>query len=226
MAVAEAEWEEACRGLMRAALDRAWVDGALAAGVRRQARQGQSRGKVGQSSPGRGSVPPRTQLRQLLAQGKHSRGVSRSLPCCIPGRRLELSMPAASAGRTVAAHRRSAASTIFVHVSFYLAVSTTDSHLLSELYSVALFVTRQRVARRNRPADKLGAPLPEGARLPRSVKVTGLAQKLGQLEAVTREFQSKYWANLQLLGQPCNFYAPPQVAMCDPRKGRRTSRGD
>jgi hypothetical protein len=40
-----------------------------------------------------------------------------------------------------------------------------------------------------------------------SVKVTGLAQKLGQLEAVSREFQSKYWANLQLLGQPCNFYA-------------------
>jgi hypothetical protein len=33
-----------------------------------------------------------------------------------------------------------------------------------------------------------------------SVKVTGLAQKLGQLEAVHRNFQSKYWANLKLLG--------------------------
>jgi hypothetical protein len=30
---------------------------------------------------------------------------------------------------------------------------------------------------------------------------------LGQLEAVHRDFQSKYWANLKLLGQPCNFYA-------------------
>ena len=38
-----------------------------------------------------------------------------------------------------------------------------------------------------------------------SVKVTGLAQKLGQLEAVNREFQSKYWANLQLLDQPCTL---------------------
>jgi hypothetical protein len=41
----------------------------------------------------------------------------------------------------------------------------------------------------------------------RSVKVTGLGQNLGQLEAVHRDFQSKYEASLQLLGQPCNFYA-------------------
>ena len=34
----------------------------------------------------------------------------------------------------------------------------------------------------------------------RSVNVTGLAQKLGQLEAVNRDFQSKYWATLPLLG--------------------------
>jgi hypothetical protein len=34
-----------------------------------------------------------------------------------------------------------------------------------------------------------------------------LAQRLGQLEAVHRDFQSKYWADLKLLGQPCNFYA-------------------
>ena len=40
-----------------------------------------------------------------------------------------------------------------------------------------------------------------------SVKATGLAQKLGQLEAANRDFQSKLWANLQLLGQPCNFRA-------------------
>jgi hypothetical protein len=40
-----------------------------------------------------------------------------------------------------------------------------------------------------------------------SVKVTGLAQKLGQLEAVNRDLQSKSWANLQLLGQPCNVRA-------------------
>jgi hypothetical protein len=39
------------------------------------------------------------------------------------------------------------------------------------------------------------------------VKVTGLAQKLGQLEAVNMDLQPKYWANLNLLGQPCNFYA-------------------
>ena len=40
-----------------------------------------------------------------------------------------------------------------------------------------------------------------------SVKDTGLAQKLGQLEAVNRDLQAKSWANLQLLGQPCNFPA-------------------
>jgi hypothetical protein len=40
-----------------------------------------------------------------------------------------------------------------------------------------------------------------------SVKVTGLAQKLGQLEAANRDLQSKPWASLNLLGQPCNFYA-------------------
>jgi hypothetical protein len=40
-----------------------------------------------------------------------------------------------------------------------------------------------------------------------SVKVTGLAQKLGELEAVHMDFQPKYWANLKLLGQPINFYA-------------------
>ena len=42
---------------------------------------------------------------------------------------------------------------------------------------------------------------------PTNVKVTGLVQKLGQLEAVNREFHSKYGANLQLLGQPYNFHA-------------------
>ena len=42
---------------------------------------------------------------------------------------------------------------------------------------------------------------------PRSAKVTGLVQKLGQFEAVHRDLQSKSWANLRLLGQPCNFYA-------------------
>jgi hypothetical protein len=46
--------------------------------------------------------------------------------------------------------------------------------------------------------DVLGRP---------GAKVTGLAQKLGQLEAVHRDLQSKSWANLQLLGQPCNFHA-------------------
>ena len=40
-----------------------------------------------------------------------------------------------------------------------------------------------------------------------SVKVTGLVQKLGQLEAGNRDLQSKSWANLNILGQPCNFYA-------------------
>ena len=47
---------------------------------------------------------------------------------------------------------------------------------------------------------------------PSSVKVTGLAQKLGQLEAVSRDLQSKYWANLNILGQPCSF---PALATSD-----------
>ena len=38
-------------------------------------------------------------------------------------------------------------------------------------------------------------------------QATGLAQKLGQLEAANRDLQSKSWATLKLLGQPCNFYA-------------------
>ena len=42
---------------------------------------------------------------------------------------------------------------------------------------------------------------------PHRVKFTGLAQRLGQLEAVYRDLQSKYWANLKNLGQHCNFYA-------------------
>ena len=49
------------------------------------------------------------------------------------------------------------------------------------------------------------------------MKVTGLAQKLGQLGAVHRELQSKYWANLKLLGQPCNFYAQADVARLEGR---------
>jgi hypothetical protein len=53
----------------------------------------------------------------------------------------------------------------------------------------------------------------------RSVKVTGLAQKLGQLEAVHRDFQSKYWANLKLLGQPCNFYARVVLEIYEDAKG-------
>ena len=42
---------------------------------------------------------------------------------------------------------------------------------------------------------------------PAGVKVTGSAQKLGQLEAIHRDLQSKSRANLQLLGQPGNFRA-------------------
>ena len=47
------------------------------------------------------------------------------------------------------------------------------------------------------------------------VKVTGLAQKLGQLEAVNRDLQSKSWANLKLLGQPCNLRAWAPVVRQD-----------
>jgi hypothetical protein len=50
-----------------------------------------------------------------------------------------------------------------------------------------------------------------------SVKVTGLAQKLGQLEAVNRDLQPKSRANLNLLGQPCNFYA----MLTSPLQGER-----
>jgi hypothetical protein len=35
-----------------------------------------------------------------------------------------------------------------------------------------------------------------------------LPQKLGQLEAASRDLHSKSWANLQLLGRPCSFRAP------------------
>jgi hypothetical protein len=49
------------------------------------------------------------------------------------------------------------------------------------------------------------------------VKVAGLAQKLGQLEAVNMDLQSKYWANLKLLGQPCNFYAMVRARLVEVR---------
>jgi hypothetical protein len=56
------------------------------------------------------------------------------------------------------------------------------------------------VARRRRGGElRLADELPGTRR----VKVTGLAQKLGQLEAVNRDLQSKSWANLKRLGQPC-----------------------
>jgi hypothetical protein len=45
--------------------------------------------------------------------------------------------------------------------------------------------------------DQLRDPVP---RLYLSVKVTGLAQKLGQLEAVNREFQSKILGQLATFG--------------------------
>ena len=53
--------------------------------------------------------------------------------------------------------------------------------------------------------------MPRGVKyplIPPSVEVTRLAEKLGQLQAANRDFQSKSWASLQLLGQPCNFRAP------------------
>ena len=37
------------------------------------------------------------------------------------------------------------------------------------------------------------------------VKFTGLAQILGQLSASNRDLQSNCWANLIILGQPCDF---------------------
>ena len=66
-------------------------------------------------------------------------------------------------------------------------------------------------------------PLRQGS----SVKVTGLAQKLAQLEAVNRDLQSKSWANLNILGQPCNFYASrpvPRTPRGSGSRRRRTSR--
>jgi hypothetical protein len=57
-------------------------------------------------------------------------------------------------------------------------------------------------------ARPLGLELYDHTAVRPRVKVTGLAQKLGQLEAVNRDLQSKSWANLKILGQPCNFYAP------------------
>jgi hypothetical protein len=44
------------------------------------------------------------------------------------------------------------------------------------------------------------------------VEVTGLAQKLGRLEAVNKDLQSKYWANLHILGRPDTFRAAAMSA--------------
>jgi hypothetical protein len=40
---------------------------------------------------------------------------------------------------------------------------------------------------------------------PATVKFTGLAQNLGQLYDANSDFQSKFWANLIILGQSCGF---------------------
>jgi hypothetical protein len=50
-----------------------------------------------------------------------------------------------------------------------------------------------------------------------------LAQKLGQLEAVNRDLQLKYWANLKLLVQPCTFYAPASADDCAAHPARLRS---
>jgi hypothetical protein len=52
------------------------------------------------------------------------------------------------------------------------------------------------------PAKAGDAP---GWRGHEKVKSTGLAQNLGQLEASSRDFHSNCWANLRILGQPCEF---------------------
>ena len=71
--------------------------------------------------------------------------------------------------------------------------------LLTRLHTVYIACSERLPTRLNPPAER--------ACFSQRVKVTGLAQKLGQLEAVNRDLQSKYWANLKILGQPCNFYA-------------------
>ena len=39
-----------------------------------------------------------------------------------------------------------------------------------------------------------------------NLKSTGLTQNLGQLRGSYRDFQSNFWVNLRILGQPCEFY--------------------
>jgi hypothetical protein len=41
----------------------------------------------------------------------------------------------------------------------------------------------------------------------RKVKSTGLTRSLGRLQASNRDFQSKYWADLQRLGRPCGLFS-------------------
>jgi hypothetical protein len=65
-----------------------------------------------------------------------------------------------------------------------------------------------------------------------NAKLTGLAQILGQLQASDRNSHSKYWANLQNLGQPCEFLvcmashaALRQSIEKPPQPSRRASTG-
>ena len=80
---------------------------------------------------------------------------------------------------------------------------------------------------RTRRARTLGSKSPEPALWtepaaaaartlrPLKVKVTGLAQNLGQLQASNRYFRSNCWASLNLLGQPYIAGSGP-MAMTDP----------
>jgi hypothetical protein len=47
-----------------------------------------------------------------------------------------------------------------------------------------------------------------------NLKFTGLTQNLGQLYGSYRGFQSNFWVNLRILGQPCEFYLPLIRTLC------------
>jgi hypothetical protein len=62
-----------------------------------------------------------------------------------------------------------------------------------------------------------------------NLKFTGLTQNLGQLGGSNWDFQSNFWVNLLILGQPCEFYLisdvfDPGSAALGPGSGCSTSR--
>jgi hypothetical protein len=91
---------------------------------------------------------------------------------------------------------------------------------------------REKWATPSRDGSRCASPSPSGPCRPteKNLEFTGLTQNLGQLYGFYRDFQSNFWVNLRILGQPCEFHLGRTTATSDarsprPRRRPRPGRG-